>query len=76
MSASTNRTQPQTRPESTVDRLDAEITALRQTADDLNNGYAHSGLTNPRAERLLARADGMQYALDALRAEQPTALGA
>lgn len=47
-------------------RLAGEIAALRETAEVLNASYAHSGLTNPRADRLTVRADGMEYALSAL----------
>lgn len=48
--------------------LDEEIAALRDSAASMNRTYAHSGLTNPRADRLLTRAEGMQYVLDRLRA--------
>lgn len=46
-----------------VCRIEEEIVALRESATSMNDKYAHSGLTDPRADRLIVRADGMEYVL-------------
>lgn len=63
----TTRTQVGVDLDALIRKVAADIADTRAAAADLNKGYAHSGLTNPRAERLTEYAKGMETVLNQLQ---------